>query len=559
MAEPLTWRNLQGFQGSNRDFLDAANMVEQSGLGGLNKALVGYQKQQGDIFASDQARNYQTLQESLRSQFKTPEELQAAINSGAVNQMMSSYGDRIDRSKGISFADAQVKDLRNTFSAEETFKNLKAKAAAAPILDNVNALYTAGKFAEGDALAASNSNLLGSFKADLAKARLNADESQMRLGVLKRSEEVSIADQRRKLLQTGADTTAVEKTIVGQKEDAIVDNTVKKVFEDFEASKRGVTEKIKAISSMPTFANYAKDENGLVDVSKLTRDQSAMWAGMLQKKGVQAPDASLAAKQVKDILSASNIDPARVQTGLEKINKVVTNKPVVSAENQAELDRAVAATAAAKEDHKKNNLFYFDPKSYTEDIAPVFSKISTEIKDSEGTKERIKTKISEWTTKGIEYVDPTTQKTARVVVPANLLNAAYEATKVLDEWKIFENETDNNMEKYIKDVLENKQYAKAREEADQFSAGVPDLQVRNLRNAIQGKTGKENPATYLDRAMQQHRDTAAPTDQLSLQLAKLKQDAEIAAVKKAELDRIESDAKYPKTISSGTIKRVRDK
>lgn len=556
---PLTWRDTTLLQDSNRDFLAAANVVEQSGLGGLNKTLTGYQKQQGDIFAADQARNYQALQEAIRSQYKTPEELQAAIESGAVNQMLSPMGDRVDRSKVFNFADAQVKDLRTNFTQEEAFKNLRAKTAAAPILDKINSLYIDGKFAEGDLLASTNAETLKSFQADLAKARQTADENRMRIGSLKRNEEIAIRDQGRKRTEVDVNTNIADKTLVGQNEDALVDKTVKKVFEDFEASKQGVTEKIKNLSAMPTFASYPKDSNGMVDVEKLTRDQSAMWAGMLQNKGIKAPDASMAVAQVKNILSASNIDPARVQTGLEKINKVVTNKPVVSAENQAELDRATTATSAAKEAHKKNNLFYFDPKTYTEDIAPVFSKISTEIKDSEGTKGRIKNKISEWTTKGIEYVDPVTQQSTRVMVPANLLNAAYEATKTLDEWKFLPNTTDSDMEKYIKNVLENKQYAKAREEADQFSAGVPDLQLRTLRNAIQDKTGKQNPVTYLDRALEKAKDTALPLDQASLQLYKAKQAQDLLEQQQAIANQIASDAKYPKTISSGTIKKVRDK
>lgn len=556
---PLTWKDTTLLQDGNRDFLAAASMAEQSGFGGLNRTLTGYQKQQGDIFAADQKRNYETLQEALRSQFKTPEELQAAIANGSVNQMMNPMGDRVDRSKVFNFADAQVKDLRTNFTQEEAFKGLRAKAAAAPILDKINALYTAGKFAEGDAVASTNAETLKSFQADLAKARQTADESQMRIGGLKRNEEIALKDQGRKLTEVDVNTNTTNKTLVGQNEDALVDNTVKKVFEEFEASKRGITEKIRNLSNTPTFASYAKDENGLVDVEKLTKDQAAMWAGMLQHKGIKAPDASMAAKQVKDILSASNIDPARMLSGLEKINKVVTNNPVVSAENQAQLDRAITSTAAAKEAHKKNNLFYFDPKTYTEDIAPVFSKISTEIKDSDGTKGRIKQKISEWTTKGIEYVDPITQKSTRVTVPANLLNAAYEATKTLDEWMILENTTDKDMEKYIRDVLENKQYAGARAEADQFSAGVPELQLRNLRNSIQGKTGTENPVTYLDRALQQQRDTSLPTDQASLQLYKTKQDQDLLEYQQAVASKIASDAKYPKTTSSGTIKRVRDK
>ena len=510
---PFTWQDTVQLQGSNRDYLAAADTLMQKGLGGINKALTGYQQQEGELFTEDKAKNQQAAIEALR-QYKTPEELQAAIASGAVNQLLDPMGNRVDRSKVINYADARVKDLRTDITAEQTFNNLQEKAKVAPFMDKAKALYASGYVKEADDFVKANEPLFKNYQADIINFKNEAELKGLTAQDARNRAELSQATQPMKLEQAEIDTLNTKQAAKTQQDNLAAESIVNKHYSEFEKQKTATTQRIKDLAATPTFSSYPKTADGLVDVGNLTKDQAAMWAGRLKQEKIAVPDSSQPLKQIQADLTG--LPAAKQKAAIESLKGMLSNKTILSAESQAQLDNATALTAAAKEDAKKNNLFYFDPQSYTEDIAPVFSKISSELQDNDQTKEAVKENISKWTTEGIEYVHPVTGKTTNVIVPANLLKTAYEVSKELNSNPFGRNRTDNRMETYIKSVLENKAYAKQRQQADEIATGKADLNLQELRNALTNKADANNPATYLEQVAQKYRGTAVPLDEESL-------------------------------------------
>lgn len=524
MSNPLTWRTLAGPQfDPNQTFQNAINNINQLGFGSVNKALTGYQQQEGELFNEDKAKNQQAAIEALRSQYKTPEELQAAIANGAVNQLLDPMGNRVDRSKVINYADARVKDLRTDITAEQTFKNLQEKQAVAPHLDKVKALYASGLVKEADNYVKANEPLFKNYQADIVNFKNDAEKQNINLDTLRKSAALSDATQPMKLEQARVDTIATQQAAKNQQENLAADAIINKHYNEFEKQKTAVNQKIRDLASTPTFSSYPKTPEGLVDVANLTKDQAAMWAGRLKQENIAVPDSSQPLKQMQ--VDLVGLPAPKQKAAIETLRGMLTNKVVLSSEAQAQLDNATALTAAAKEDAKKNNLFYFDPQTYTEDIAPIFSKITSELKDNDQTKEAVKANIAKWTTEGIEYVHPVTGKTTNVIVPANLLKTAYEVGKELDSNPFGSNNTDVNMKNYIVSVLENPAYAKQRQQADDIATGKADLSLQELRNTLTSKADANNPATYLEQVAQKHRGTSVPLDEESLTKFKEQEDA----------------------------------
>lgn len=521
----LTWRNLVVPTASPEAGLEFASRAFNTGMSNLNRGLESYQSQEGAAFNEAKAKNMQSFLETVKGQYQTPEAYQAAMQSGEIASKMNQFGNAFDREKGTAFMEKRLGDMRSAYTEEQAFNTAKDKAAVAPLLDKAKALYASGMFKEGDEVVKANEPLFKNFQSDIINARNDAELKGLSTQEAKNRAVISQADQSRKLQQLKIDAVTTEKAAKDQQEKLASEAIINKHYADFENQKSVVTQRIKDLAATPTFSSYPKTSDGLIDVDNLTKDQAAMWSGRLKQEKIAVPDSSQPLKQIQDTLKNSGISAAKQKEAVESLKGMLTNKTVLSTEAQAQLDSATAATAAVKEDAKKNNLFYFDPQSYTEDIAPVFSKISSELQDNDWTKEAIKKNISEWTTKGIEYVHPVTGKKTNVIVPANLLKTAYEVSKELDSFSLFHNRTDDRMEEYIKSVLENPAYAKQRQQADEIATGKSDLNLQELRNTLTNKANASNPATYLEQVAQKQRGTAVPLDEESLTTFAKKEEA----------------------------------
>lgn len=145
MAEPITWRNInsqptaaaQLFAGADRSFEKASDIF--SGL--LDKNTERERRNQQTI----RDNNTQAYLDQL-SQYRTPEELQAAIDTGAVDQLRLQYGRNIDRNLARGAAESQLTNLRQAITAKNTYDDAATDRAQRGDVDQIKQLIARGDF-----------------------------------------------------------------------------------------------------------------------------------------------------------------------------------------------------------------------------------------------------------------------------------------------------------------------------------------------------------------------------------------------------------------------------
>jgi hypothetical protein len=134
MAEPITWRSIQG-AAEPKDAL----MPMVYGARTLNDGFDALQKTLGTVTANDnanwenqKANNTQALMDALRGA-KTPEEVAALEQSGALNQLKQTMGAQFDRNAVNTAEDARMGIVRNNVTQGQEFTKAQQILAEEPL------------------------------------------------------------------------------------------------------------------------------------------------------------------------------------------------------------------------------------------------------------------------------------------------------------------------------------------------------------------------------------------------------------------------------------------
>lgn len=126
----ITWRNVSGPTGAAElNALAGASRQIGGAFDGLQNALVNYQKEEGRQFDQRKTDNTNAFLNALHSQYRTPEELDAAMKSGAINQLQQQYSGEINHEQVRGAAEQRLTDLRqNTTAANQYDDQLRDRA-----------------------------------------------------------------------------------------------------------------------------------------------------------------------------------------------------------------------------------------------------------------------------------------------------------------------------------------------------------------------------------------------------------------------------------------------
>lgn len=120
----ITWRNVSGPTGAAElNALAGASRQIGGAFDGLQNALVNYQKEEGRQFEQRKTDNTNQFLNALHSQYRTPEELDAAIKSGAVNQLQAQYGNEINHEQVRGAADSLLATRRDQTRAGNEYED----------------------------------------------------------------------------------------------------------------------------------------------------------------------------------------------------------------------------------------------------------------------------------------------------------------------------------------------------------------------------------------------------------------------------------------------------
>ena len=141
----ITWRNVSGPTGATElNAMAGASRQIGGAFDGLQNALVNYQKEEGRQFDQRKTDNTNAFLNALQSQYRTPEELDAAIKSGAVSQLQQQFGTEINHEQVRGAADNLLASRRQQGLAGMQYNNQVSADQAAPIKSRAQYLASIG-------------------------------------------------------------------------------------------------------------------------------------------------------------------------------------------------------------------------------------------------------------------------------------------------------------------------------------------------------------------------------------------------------------------------------
>lgn len=292
----ITWRNVGGPTGADelRILGGAANQISGS-FDALQRALSGYQQEQGRQFQQRKDDNTLAFRQALQNTYRTPEALQAAIADGSVARLQAAYGNEVNAKELLGAAENRLGDLQRLGLAGMQYNNQVSADAAAPIQSRIQSLALAGDDVAARELLAtldpryqgeSAKNIFGAQK-DLFgfQTAQNAEErAQESHASGLRKDAASIRASDASVAASRASTALNEFKLQDVKDDRSVENLVGKFANAHQLKVASQKNEIEEIAKLNP-SMFTLDSNGKFDPSRMDKDQLAAANAFLKSTG----------------------------------------------------------------------------------------------------------------------------------------------------------------------------------------------------------------------------------------------------------------------------------
>jgi len=157
---PITWKNIEADAGKmavSNDFLNSANTNMAAGIGQFQTVLNNEKQRQEDnreIVTDNNTLSYQKFLNSM-----SPEQLQEAQASGAINNQLGQYGKSIDQNVALNGFNDRLNAARSEFNAGVTYDNNVRDEKERPTIQQFKAAIAADDDAAVAKLTADNPGL----------------------------------------------------------------------------------------------------------------------------------------------------------------------------------------------------------------------------------------------------------------------------------------------------------------------------------------------------------------------------------------------------------------
>lgn len=292
----ITWRNVSGPTGADelRVLSGAANQIGGS-FDVLQKALQGYQQEQGRQFRQRKDDNTLAFQQALQSTYATPEALQAAIADGSVARLQQSFGNEVNAKELLGAAENRLSSLRQQGLAGIQYNNQVAQDAAAPILSAAQAKAYQGDLEGARALTA---QLDPRFQGEAAKSAFGAEKDLFGFTVAKNTEDRAQGSYESGLRKDAASIRASDASVAASRantalnefklQDVKDERSVADLAGKFaNAHQLGVAAKKREIESVAKLnpSLFTLSSDGKFDPNKMAPDQLAAANAFLKSSG----------------------------------------------------------------------------------------------------------------------------------------------------------------------------------------------------------------------------------------------------------------------------------
>lgn len=181
---PITWKNIEADAGKmavSNDFLNSANTNMAAGIKQFQTVLNNEKQRQEDnrkIVSDNNTLSYQKFLNSM-----SPEQLQEAQASGAIDEQLGQYGRSIDQDVALNGFNNRLKSARSEFNAGVEYDNNVRNAAEQPKIEQFKSAIARDDDAAVAELTAANPNLsnLGALTNEYnaaEKQRLDRDRAE---------------------------------------------------------------------------------------------------------------------------------------------------------------------------------------------------------------------------------------------------------------------------------------------------------------------------------------------------------------------------------------------
>lgn len=181
MANPITWQNVNG-----PNLAEALRPLQaaQNSFNGAFAGLGDILKERTAIEAANAVQlkqnNTQAFLDQVAQLGQTPEKLQAALQSGQINQLRSSFGNEIDKAATRGAGEALLADRYKQVQAATEFGNAMLNEKTAPIMDRFKSASINGDKDAMEKARAEYSALGGKHGSDLESFAQNASRDNMK-------------------------------------------------------------------------------------------------------------------------------------------------------------------------------------------------------------------------------------------------------------------------------------------------------------------------------------------------------------------------------------------
>lgn len=457
----LTWRNLAVPVAGPESALEFASRAFNAGMNNFNRGLESYQTQQGDAFQAAKAKNMQEFTDSLRSQFKTPEAYQAALQSGEIDRMRQQYGDRIDANAAMRLADSRLGTLRNEVLQTNDYNSTQQKFAAAPLIDQAKAYYAKGQFDKGDEVISGNVDKLRNYLGDLASYR---NSSQIGLNSLKasnRSEsvaEATAADNLKYQVARTKNALTEQNDLTKQITDKhIADNLVQNFATQFRAAE---AKKVQDLNNLPEAFGIKKDKEGNLDF----KNADPLLVDEFKKELARrrnSPEGTASDFYNRAAVEFSKLHPTIAKAGLDQLGTMLNPEALLSPYDRANLETKVANINKDYDQRKATNPFYQDYSKLPEQQAAFMEKVKKDMNDEDLTVNSIRDKIDGLLRNGV------TVNGKNRLVSMEVIKQAY-ATTFQNNTRWSPNNSERELEKNVQNILKNPNNEKLLKQADEI-------------------------------------------------------------------------------------------
>lgn len=509
MAE-ITWRTLTG--GMSADPSRSLEAAQRS----FNAALQPF----GDLLAQrerTQAGNVQVGQDAARNEFmdalqgaRTMEELSALQSSGRLDQLKAGMNPTTAASVR-SALDDRTKGLRDSITQAQTFERAQQTEKERPIRDSIQSMAIAGNFSGARELIRQNGNMLN--RTELEKFLQDAERGDTKWDQQKKEwkwaeKDQSMEEERHKdTLLTNAQQRRASAASAAASAASADWNRYQR---NREMSNDKQSDRAKSILGEEIAAARKENESYRATQEAIAK-KHGITVDQIQKGDLAGLGVAKASQLHEELRSAGVLDPISQTTRLDRLQKRFDQAGIdVDMQGRAlqagssflrtdtPLTGDDATKLKGKEDAVTNyysglrekNLSHQDPAKRVEENTKIAEFIDKELKDSDWTKESVKTGVNNIIREGINI--GTRDKPVVVYPSGRRVLEALKMTVERDASFLTSNMTDVRAREELKRFYKTEEGREEYKAAQAINSGAEEAQKADERRKFLNSIGRSS-------------------------------------------------------------------